>query len=348
MKQALKNAIILCAFAAAAFSASAQVQQGITKARGRLDASGNLITGERLNGVIIETDRGKVQSSGNGEFSLKVPEGKFTLKSVRLNEYELNDAEQLKKHSYSPNPLTIVLVKPEEYQSDKMNASRKLVKTLRKTLREREQEISELYKQQKISQKERSDMMQKLYEDEQKNQNLVEKMAERYARTDFDQLDEFRRQVTQYIIDGELAKADSMLNSKGSLEERKKEIERRRKINEEREKEMQKEQLEFEHSKAYLASNIEEFARDCYDKYDIFTSQNQNDSAAYYLKQRADIDSTNVAWQVDFATFSEENTQNFKLALEYYERALRNCDENEQTGAINFRIAALRRKIAEE
>ena len=83
----------------AVVTVSAEMQQGYTKTRGKLDAKGQLIPGQRLSGVIVETDRGKVTSEKDGAFSLAIPNGKFVLKKVDLNGYILNDFEQLRQYS---------------------------------------------------------------------------------------------------------------------------------------------------------------------------------------------------------------------------------------------------------
>ena len=51
----------------------------------------------------------------------------------------------------------------------------------------------------------------KLYEEQESNEQLISEMAKRYSELNYDQLDEFYRQVSSFIEDGELVKADSML-----------------------------------------------------------------------------------------------------------------------------------------
>ena len=110
--------------------ASAEMQQGYTKTRGKLDAKGQLIPGQRLSGVIVETDRGKVPSKENGDFEFSVVGGQFILKGVTLDGYILNDVEQLRRtYTYSATPLALVLVKPEEYNAEKINAQKKIIRT---------------------------------------------------------------------------------------------------------------------------------------------------------------------------------------------------------------------------
>ena len=310
--------------------AGAEMQQGYTKTRGKLDAKGQLIPGQRLSGVIVETDRGKVPSKENGDFEFYVVGGQFILKGVTLDGYILNDIEQLRRtYKYSATPLALVLVKPEEYNAEKINAQKKIIRTLRKTLQEREDEIEELCEEKKITEQEKYALYQKLYADEQNSQKLVEEMAERYAKTDFDQIDEFQRQVTNLIINGELEKADSLLNTKGNIEEQIRENQQLDEINAKRQKEIEEEQSQLEKSLAFSIKTKEDLAARCYSKYEIYATKHKNDSAAYYLELRASIDTTNVEWCAEAGDFIRDYLADYEKAMEYYQRGLGHSDSEE-------------------
>ena len=154
-------------------------------------------------------------------------------------------------------------------------------------------------------------------------------MAERYAKTDFDQLDDFRRKVTNFIVSGQLTKADSLLNTRGSIEQRRKEILRQRQILSERETEMAKERDDLAKSKAATQLDIEDFAADCFNKHEIYAIKHQNDSAAYYLELRASIDTTNVEWQNEAGGFIGNYIADYVKAMDYFQRGLRHSDSEE-------------------
>ena len=312
----MRKIFLLISLLLVAVTVSAEMQQGYTKTRGKLDAKGQLIPGKRLSGVIVETDRGKVTSEKDGAFSLAIPNGKFVLKKVDLKGYILNDFEQLRTYSCSATPLALVLVKPDEYNTDKVEALRKINRTLRRTLQEREDEIDSLFEQQKISEQEKNALYQKLYADDQNSQKLVEEMAERYAKTDFDQIDEFQRQVTNLIINGELEKADSLLNTKGNIEEQIRENQQLKDANSKRQQEIEEEQEQLNKSKAYSVKIDEDLAARCYSKYEIYATKHKNDSAAYYLELRASIDTTSVEWQNEAGRFIEDYIADYEKALE--------------------------------
>ena len=325
----MKKIFLLISLLFVAVTVNAEMQQGYTKTRGKLDAKGQLIPGQRLSGVIVETDRGKVTSEKDGAFSLAIPNGKFVLKKVDLNGYILNDFEQLRTYSCSTTPIALVLIHPDEYTSEKVYAQKKIIRTLRRTLQEREDEIDSLFEQQKISEQEKNELYQKLYADEQNSQKLVEEMAERYAKTDFDQIDEFQRQVANLIINGELEKADSLLNTKGNIEEQIRENQQLDEANRREREELTQREDNLTKSEAFSTKTKEGLAARCYSKYEIYATKHKNDSAAYYLELRASIDTTNVEWNLRAGKYILEYKAEYKKAMSLFERGLRNCNDKD-------------------
>ena len=51
--------------------------------------------------------------------------------------------------------------------------------------------------------------------------------------------------------------------------------------------------------------------------------QHNNDSAAYFLKMRADLDSTNVKWNLNYADFCRIYLDKYEEAEKYIKRTLR-------------------------
>lgn len=204
-------------------NANAQTQQGIVKTRGRL-VDGQIVAGERLAGVTITLNYGDtIVSDNQGRFYFEVPKAKsFSLVSATKPGYTLVDSEYTKRiFSYSEdNPFIVVLEDENQRQSDISATIRKMRRTLTAQLQERKGEIEELKAQNKLTETEYQKCLQELYDNQLKSEQLVEEMAERYASIDYDQLDEFNRQVQMYIEEGELQKADYMICSKGNLEQR--------------------------------------------------------------------------------------------------------------------------------
>ena len=298
--------------------AIAQTQQGYVKTKGRLNSSGTIIPGKRLSGATIVLKGGSsVVSGANGSFSMKVPSNQYHLQNVKKNGYLLVDPEVLSKtYVYSTNPLIISMETPDEQSSGKLANERQIRRTLRRTIQQKEDEIEALKEQNKISEEEYRKSLQKIYDEQSKNEKLISEMAERYSKIDYDQISDFDREFNQYILNGELTKADSLLNTKGDIDSRIKEYKDSKKAIEDEEEKLEK-------SKVFNRFQLEDIANDCYKKYERFKIEYKNDSATYYIELRASLDTTNVKWQLDAGEFINNYIANYDKALEYYNYALR-------------------------
>ena len=318
-----KYLLFLCLLAT--ISASfAQTQRGYVKTRGRLAANGSLIPGTRLTGATI-TFKGNVAvvSGPNGAFSYPMRSKTFSVESVKKKGYQLYDPDLLgRTHSYSSNDLLVVMDTPENVLEDRLAAVRKIRNTLQKQLNEKTNELAALKKQHKITEEEYQKKIQALQKAQDKNEELISEMAERYSTLDFEAMDDFRRRVAAYIQNGELTRADSLLNTKGSMEERCAELAREREALRKNAEALRKRQEEQEKGEAHYAKKLEDFAADCYNHFEICKLRHDNDSAAYWIELRACQDSTNVDWQLQAGRFIDDYIADYHKALRYYQRAL--------------------------
>ena len=315
----MKRQILLASFILllATFS-YAQNQQGYVKTKGRM-VNGQLVPGQGLKGatVSIQGRTAVLVNTDDGAFSFPVTEQQFRLDSVKKKGYQLVDIDACPRtYSYSRNPLYIVMETPEQQLQDKLTAERKIRRNLQKQLQEKEDEIESLKEQQQISDEEYRQALQKLYQEQENNEQLISDMAKRYSELDYDQLDEFYRQVSLYIENGELMKADSMLRSRGDINAQVNTImQRGQTLKEEKEK--------LQQAEAVQQADIEEASKRCYGFYETFYLQHQNDSAAHYLILRAQLDTTNVDSQNEAAQFLVEFLSEFDKATPYYQTAMR-------------------------
>lgn len=274
-----------------------QTQQGIVKTRGRM-VDGQLVPGRRLAGATITLNFGNPLVSGDqGVFSFNVPAGKcFSLVSAEKQGYTLADAEYTRRSfKYSAgNPFYVVLEDESQRQADINEATRKVRKTLIAQLEKREEEIEALKVQNKITEKEYQERLQKLYDNQSKSEQLVKEMAERYASTDYDLLDEINRQVQQYIEEGELQKADSIIRRKGDMEQRVAEYHNAVAANKQEREKLNSQEVKLEQSEAGAAKTYEDLSQDLLHRSEISFQEFKQDSTLYYLKMRADLDTTNV------------------------------------------------------
>lgn len=214
-----------------------------------------------------------------------------------------------------PVPNTVVYIEGMEAQS-------KIRQTLQEQLRKKEEELEALRRQQKITQEQFRKQRQELYAAQKKDEKLIAEMAERYSTLDFDQMDEFQRRVATFIQNGELARADSLLNTKGSMEERSKELDRMNEAIKADAEDLAKRQEAHDKSVALKDKTLKDFAADCHSRYEMCLLEHKNDSAAYWLELRAAKDTMNVEWQLWAGNTIEVFLANYKQAFAYYQRAL--------------------------
>ena len=302
----------------------AQVQQGLVKTRGRLDSNGKLISGVGIEKAIVKVkNENSVISDTCGTFKINLKGNKYYLENVSKKGYQLVDMDILsRQYTCSPDTLKIVLTTPEQQLEDELANERKLRRTLNRQLLQREDEIEELYASQKILKAERDSALRELYTSHANNEKLIKDMVERYSRIDFDQLDNFNRRISEYILEGELLKADSMLNSKGDILSRIEEYRLHKQANEMERIELAEREKSLAQSENLAGKKLEDLACDCYSKFELFKMQHLNDSAAFYIELRASLDTTNAKWQFDAGVYLQKQNLYYKSEI-FYDRAMR-------------------------
>lgn len=204
--------LIVCLLASV-FAVFAQTQHGYVKTRGRMNANGTVVSGTRLTGATITfKGRGSVTSGTDGVFTFAVPNKTFCIISVQKNGYQLYDNDLLgRNYNCSSNDLLVVMDTPDNVLADRLESEKKIRRTLRRQLQDKEDEIEVLKEQQKITEEQYRKQLQELYAAQENNEKLISEMAERYSTLDFDQMDDFQCRVAAYIQNGELARADSLV-----------------------------------------------------------------------------------------------------------------------------------------
>ena len=309
----------------------AQTQSGVVKTRGRLAEDGTVIPGVGLTGASVTVKDGNTVVSGkNGSFKVSLPEKDYYLKEINKSGYIIVDPDFMsQRHSYSREPLLIVMETPAQQIDDRLDAERRIRRTLTLQLRQKEEEIERLKEENRISADDYRKMYQALYEDQESNEDIISDMAGRYSRIDYDQLDSFNEKVSMWILNGELVKADSLIRSKGSLSGRADAILEQQSANAKEEASLNKRLKQLEKKKALTALQRDDLARDCYNMFDIFRLRHEIDSAAHYLEIRASLDTTNATWLTDAAIFAMQYTIDYPKAEQYFDKA-RIALENEE------------------
>lgn len=312
----------------------AQTQQGYVKTKGRM-VDGKHVPGQGLTGSIVSIqDRTSVVvESDDGSFSFPIPAKTFIVKSVQKNGYELVDADVIRKpYNYSTNPIYLVMETPKQQLQDQLDSERKIRRTLQRQLQKRENELDALKEAHEITLEEYQQSLQKLYAEQENNEKFIANMAKKYAQLDFDQIEGNNKKLREYILNGELKKADSLLNAKGDINADIEEYNRVKAMN-------AKTKEELAQSMAFEQWRLEDLAQRCYNKFEISKMQ-WNDSAVYWIRRRADLDTTNIKWQKEAGFFIGEFSQD---ALLYYQRGLRQAilqygEQSEEVASIYLLI----------
>ena len=190
MNKTIVKATLLLSVMLTGLTASAQTQQGYVKTKGRM-VNGQLVPGQGLKGatVSVQGRTAVLVNADDGAFSFPVTNAQFSLDSVKKKGYQLVDMDACpRSYKYSGNPIYIVMETPDQQLQDKLTAERKIRRNLQKQLQEKEDEIEDLKAQQKISDEEYRRALQKLYADQESNEQLISDMAKRYSELDYDQL----------------------------------------------------------------------------------------------------------------------------------------------------------------
>lgn len=306
-----------------AYVAVAQTQQGIVKTKGRLNGNGSVTPGLMLQGATVKVKgRTVVVSNAQGAFSFPVPGDRYSIESVKKNGYQLVDPDATsRQYSYSANPLMIVMETPDDRADEELANERKIRRSLQRQLIAKEDEIEQLREENRISQEEYRSRLQELYARQETSEKLISKMVEYYSQIDYDQIDEFNRRISSYILNGELTRADSMLATKGDINSRVAALRQHQKANAEEQAELDRRQQALSQSRAYAAREVEDLAQDCHHKYEIMKMQYRNDSAAYYIKLRASLDTANAEWQIDAADYLTTYLADYDHALQIYQNS---------------------------
>lgn len=146
------------------------------KTKGRMDAKGNLIPGQGLKGatVSVQGRTTMLVNNDDGRSSFPVTAEQFRLDSVKKKGYQLVDMEACPRtYKYSGNPLYIVMETPDQQLQDQLTAERKIRRNLQKQLQQKEEEIEDLKATQQITDEEYRHALQKLYQDQENNEQLI-------------------------------------------------------------------------------------------------------------------------------------------------------------------------------
>lgn len=301
---------------AAVTSLSAQTQSGAVRTVSRPDQPSQYLSGTV---VRLQGDYNPVMTDEQGQFRLLMPGLKngapYALAGVNKGGYELREPELVGRQiPFSTSvPLEIVMVSRRQLQRDKQRIEQAARENIERHYEQKLNELNEQLAQARLSNQDYEKQLAQLESDYDRYEPLIEQMAERYARTDYNTLSEEDSRIQQAIESGNLNQAQQLILAKGDPVER--------------EKKMRKVQL-------LVQAQRDELAADYYHLYTIHLSRLEHDSAWFYLLRRAELDTTHVQWQLDAGDFCDKMAGRYEEALNLYRRALRYAVASEGSNAL--------------
>ena len=296
----------------------AQTQQGYVKTLGRPNQKGVALSGVTIR---VKGGHNAVLSNQQGVFSMPMPHKKngdtYQLQQVQKQGYELNEQDVIgRPYAFSDKiPLTITMVNSHQLQADKQRIENKAYEVAEKTYKSRLNALEEQRETNSITIENYREQLQQLQNHFDKYQSLIDDLADHYAHVDFDYLDEAERKVNVCIENGELERADSLLQQLG-VYKRVEEINRRLQSGE-------KLMEEANQDMALVLKQQDKDAEYLYQLYTIALAKFDNEKARFYIETRAALDTTNVEWQDQAGDYILGYIGDYKKAILYYQLALR-------------------------
>lgn len=298
----------------------AQMQQGIVKTPTRRNVNGTWTQGQ----YIVNATVGVRHAQNNAIQSFKSgKQGRFTfpvksayyITSVFANKgtYTFLDSDfsQTKRY-YSQNAVEVLVDDPNVLANVRQEAIAYERGKIKKQIRAKEDEIEALKEENKLTLEEYNKLLDELDEFRRTSESVVHQIAEVYATTDFDNIDDFNQQLLTFVEEGNFVSADSLLRTKGSKEMQFLRIK-------ESDAAIKKTKEELLLAEEYNAKDRESFAKRLYYEYLMFLQRPMmQDSALYCLKMRADLDSTNVLWNSQYANLCKRQHL-YDEAIKYYQ-----------------------------
>ena len=307
---------LVIVFALGALLLQAQTQSGLVRTVTRPDAPS-----QRLQGVVVRVqgDYNPVMSDDEGSFQVAMPGYKngtaYTLAGINKGGYELREPELVGRQLpfSSSVPMEIIMVSRRQLQRDKQRIEQAARENIERYYEEKMNELNAQLASANLSNQEYEERLSALETEYDRFEPLIEQMAERYARTDYDGMSEADSLIQQAIEQGDLKLAQERILAKGDPAEREKKMKRIRRL---------------------ADAQRNELAEDYYHLHSIHMSRLEKDSALYYLLRRAELDTTNAQWQLDAGNFYDKMDRRFDEALVLYRRALRYALANEGPDAL--------------
>lgn len=316
----MKQVLVFIFLLLAPLTITAQMQSGYVRTKGTFSNP----QGKPLGQVIITINEVPgVQTSGaDGKFQFSIKD-KNTCTVTKVASPPKKNYECIVNPPFTYNvgkaSLVIVMQDKDQDKKDRELLIKQLEKDFKKGY---DQQVAKLMKelqdaQDKKLKQEITDLQKKLKELEDINSNrekIISQIANEYIKIDFATLDEKKQKLFSYIQKGDIENAYKVLNSfdENNIE---KQISEKKKRLSEYQKKMEEEQED-------LRQLMETRCMLFRSRYTLAVMTARYDSAAYYMQQLVEVDTTNFANVYECAKFFR-NQDHYPLAEKYYLMSIR-------------------------
>lgn len=311
--------------------AIAQVQKGIVRTIG----NSKHINGTPLSGVVVKAlgSTNEALSDRQGKVDIRVNSKKdgqaYQLLSIHKKGYELNDPMLIGRTlAYSSKtPLEIIMVSSKELNRIKTDIEEKVNQQVQQKYSKALALLNDSLNNELISVEAFRQRVDFLGKQRDLFEPLIDAMADHYARTDYARLDSVDLRINRCIMEGDIEQADLLLAEKGSMEERVAAIQRQKELYGQADELVNKLSKLLRQQREEYEKERDDIAGDLYHKYAIALAQFNPKDAKEYIALRAELDESNIEYQLDAGAFMLDYATDFPQASFYYERALKQSEK---------------------
>jgi len=281
---------------------------------------------------------GSTVSDNNGKFTLSFltlkPGQKVNARRIEKLGYEVFNKEAIEQWNLNPkNPFIIVMCRSDKFKRIRDNYERVSSASYAKQLKKEQAAIAKLKKEGKIKEAEYKKRLYELQENYEKQLDNLDNYVDRFSRIDLSEISEAEQIIIELVQQGRIDEAIAKYEDLNLIDSYKKESENLLEISTaiDRLADLQSEKKQSIDS---LLAIIERHI----DVLTLAGGQECLQKAANMYTEVANLDTTNIDWQIKTSVFLTKSLSDYKGALVYASSALRQSvsvnGENDQiTGA---------------
>lgn len=307
-----------------AFALEAKVQKGVVRS---LSRPGKKIEYVSDVTIMVKGLPNRVKSGSGGRFSVEMRPlnlqvgSPFYILSAKKSGYKLADTRKTYVHSGTV-PAEIIMINLAQQQADIQRITEKNTAKLAANYERKIKRLEKDLKEKRITAEKYREELQAQQEHYERFSDLIDVLAERYSSIDYENIDPLNARINEAIENGEYERADSLINSVGSLEEMEQSILADKENALERKNVGAKIVEDADSDLQVIGRRVDNLADLYYNKSVIKLEAAERDSAAYYLARRAALDPDNPQWQIDAGEIYQEYLADYEKAMQYYQKAL--------------------------